>query len=180
MKRGGIKKMLAESEFKAAHEAAIEIGAKVVPGDRPHRITLDRLWARMTIMEKVFLACGFLFKILFFQSREQENEYRGIDDEDIELLNAFPPAFETLLKERHMYMAYNLWEEAGKCSSLVAVLERTHLDGIREYWSTSYLVDMVALSEVPTVKEQTSTVKFFASVGVVIVTLISIYLWRKN
>lgn len=30
--------MLAESEFKAAHEAAIEIGAKVVPGDRPHRV----------------------------------------------------------------------------------------------------------------------------------------------
>lgn len=42
-------------------------------------------------------------------------------------------------------MAYNLWEEAGKCSSLVAVLERTHLDGIRKYWSTSFLVSVVSV-----------------------------------
>ncbi|KAF3332960.1 hypothetical protein FCM35_KLT02537 [Carex littledalei] len=139
MKRGGIKKMLAESEFKAAHEAAIEIGAKVVPGDRPHR-------------------------------------YKGIYDEDIELLNSFPPAYETLAEEHHMYMAHNLWKEVGQCSSLVALLERSHLNHIRKYWHIEFLVEAVIV----TVKEHSSSVKFFSSVGAVIVTFIGIYLWRKN
>lgn len=41
------------------------------------------------------------------------------------------------------YLAYYLWEEAEKCSSLVAVVERTHLKGVPKYWRTAFMVSTV-------------------------------------
>ncbi|KAK8569698.1 hypothetical protein V6N13_046745 [Hibiscus sabdariffa] len=70
----------------------------------------------------------------------------------------FPTLFETLDDERNRYMSYTLLGVARKHSSIVAVVGRDHLHGIRKYWKQS--VSINELMTFPPQKPTLSTSKF--------------------
>ncbi|KAJ4833366.1 hypothetical protein Tsubulata_002628 [Turnera subulata] len=63
------------------------------------------------------------------------------------LSKEFPSLVETLLHERDQYMSSKLLEVASTSSSVVAVVGKAHLPGIKKHWKQP--IEMEHLLEVP-------------------------------
>ncbi|XP_078436967.1 traB family protein isoform X2 [Wolffia australiana] len=163
--------VLPGAEFRVAFEEARNFGAKVVLGDRPVQITLRRTWGKMTLWHKAKFLSHIIFQSLFLPSSDDLNKLlKDLDDGDLltvliqEMGKAFPTLIETLLVERDMYMSSKLFRVASEHSSVVAVVGRGHLAGIKKYWKQPLKIDH--LLEDPRKSSYATPAKILASLGV--------------
>ncbi|KAK2650126.1 hypothetical protein Ddye_017615 [Dipteronia dyeriana] len=136
-------------EFRVAYEEAMKYGAKVILGDRPVNITLRRTWGKMPLWHKTKLLYSFIFQAFFLPSSEDLNRMlKDMDDVDMltlviqEMSKQFPTLMETLVHERDQYMSSKLLRVASEHSSVVAVVGKGHLQGIKNYWKQPILENL--------------------------------------
>ncbi|XP_057955649.1 uncharacterized protein LOC131149317 isoform X2 [Malania oleifera] len=176
------------SEFRVAFEEAMKYGSKVILGDRPVQITLRRTWGKMPLWNKAKLLYSLLFQAVFLPSPEDLNKMlKEMDDVDMltlviqEMSKEFPTLMETLVHERDQYMSSTLLRVASEHSSVVAVVGKGHLQGIKKHWKQP--VEVKDLMTIPSQKSNVSAVKIFASLGVAVAGLAivsGIYLASKK
>ncbi|KAG4985720.1 hypothetical protein JHK86_033411 [Glycine max] len=176
------------SEFRVAYEEAIKYGGRVILGDRPVQITLRRTWSKMPLWHKTKLLYSLLFQAVFLPSSDDLNKMlKEMDDSDMltlviqEMSKEFPTLMETLVHERDQYMSSTLLKVASENSSVVAVVGKGHLQGIKKHWKQP--VVMKDLMTVPSPKPAVSATRIVTSIGVAVagVAIISgIYLSCKK
>ncbi|EHA8591176.1 putative traB domain-containing protein [Cocos nucifera] len=161
------------SEFRVAFEEAMSYGAKVILGDRPVHITLRRTWGKMTLWHRIKFLYYIFFQAIFLPSPEDLNKMlKEMDDVDMltlviqEMSKAFPTMMETLLHERDMYMSSTLLKVAREHSSVVAVVGKGHLSGIKQHWKQP--IEVKHLLEVPANGAGAPWMKILGSVGVAV------------
>ncbi|KAF3976719.1 hypothetical protein CMV_000118 [Castanea mollissima] len=175
------------TEFRVAYEEAMKYGARVILGDRPVQITIRRTWAKMPLWHKIKLLYSLLFQAVFLPSPEDLNKMlKEMDDVDVltlviqEMSKEFPTLMETLVHERDRYMSSTLLKIASEHSSVVAVVGKGHLQGIKKHWMQPVVVK--DLLGIPSPKPA-AAVKILKSLGVAVagVAIISgIYLAIKK
>ncbi|KAI5340360.1 hypothetical protein PRUPE_3G220000 [Prunus persica] len=176
------------AEFRVAYEEAMKYGGRVILGDRPVQITLRRTWAKMPLWHKIKLLYSFLFQAVFLPSPDDLNKMlKEMDDVDMltlviqEMSKEYPTLMETLVHERDQYMSSTLLRIATEHSSVVAVVGKGHLQGIKKHWKQPVVVK--DLMEIPSQQSLFSTAKVLKSFGVAVagVAIISgIYLASKK
>ncbi|KAK1304034.1 hypothetical protein QJS10_CPB11g01207 [Acorus calamus] len=176
------------SEFRVAFEEARSYGAKVILGDRPLQITLRRTWGKMTLWHKTKFMCYMLHQAVFLPSAEElDKMLKEMDDVDMitlliqEMSKEFPTLMETLLYERDLYMSSTLLKVASEHSSVVAVVGKGHLQGIKKHWQQP--VEVKHLLEIPAGSSLISSIKVVASIGAAVTAvaiLSGIYLIKKR
>ncbi|KAF3443723.1 hypothetical protein FNV43_RR13413 [Rhamnella rubrinervis] len=161
------------SEFRVGYEEAMKYGGRVILGDRPVEITLRRTWGKMPLWHKIKLLYSFLFQAVFLPSPEDLNKMlKEMDDVDMltlviqEMSKEFPTLMETLVHERDQYMSSTLLRIASEQSSVVAVVGKGHLQGIKKHWKQPVMVK--DLMEIPSTNQVFSTARILKSVGVVV------------
>ncbi|KAF8092580.1 hypothetical protein N665_0411s0039 [Sinapis alba] len=149
--------VLPGAEFRVAYEEAVKYGGQVILGDRPVQITLKRTWAKMPLLHKVKLLFGLVFQAVFLPSPEElDKTLKAVNDVDMltlvtqEMSKEFPSLMDTLVHERDKYMACMLSRVASEHGSVVAVVGRGHLQGIKKNWDQP--INMKDLLEIPTNK----------------------------
>ncbi|PPD93477.1 hypothetical protein GOBAR_DD09573 [Gossypium barbadense] len=181
------------SEFRVAFEEAMKYGGKVILGDRPvqmleklklyiqqssfvqgkvvEKVTLRRTWGKMPLWHKIKLLYSLLFQAVFLPSPEELNKMlKDMDDVDMltlviqEMSKEFPTLMETLVHERDQFMSSTLLRTASEHSSVVAVVGKGHLQGIKKYWKQPVLID--DLMTVPSKKPTVPTGKILVSLGI--------------
>ncbi|KAI8558308.1 hypothetical protein RHMOL_Rhmol04G0081000 [Rhododendron molle] len=116
-------------------------------------------------------------------------ELKEMDDVDMlthviqDMSKQFPTLMETLVHERDQYMSAKLLEVAGKYSSVVAVVGKGHLQGIKKYWKQHVELEQLLHVDMPSRRPAISAAKLLTTVGVAAagVAIISgIYLSTKK
>ncbi|ESQ51892.1 hypothetical protein EUTSA_v10017883mg [Eutrema salsugineum] len=165
--------VLPGAEFRVAYEEANKYGGKVILGDRPVQITLTRTWAKMPLWHKVKFLCSLVSQAVFLLSPEKlEKMLKDMNDVDTltlviqEISKEFPSLMETLVHERDKYMASMLLRVASEHSSVVAVVGRGHLQGIKKNWNQP--INMNDLLELPTKESIFSVKKILKSLAIVV------------
>nr|VDC79855.1 unnamed protein product [Brassica rapa] len=146
--------VLPGAEFRVAYEEAHKYGGKVILGDRlVQQITLKRTWVKMSLWHKLKFF-GLVFQAVYLPSPEQlKKMLKAMNDVDIvtlviqEMSKQFPSLMDTLVHERDKYMACMLSRVASEHSSIVAVVGRGHLQGIKKNWNQP--IKMKDLLEIP-------------------------------
>ncbi|KAL1216969.1 hypothetical protein V5N11_013896 [Cardamine amara subsp. amara] len=130
------------TEFRVAYEEAIKYGGKVILGDRPVEITLQRTWGKMSLCHKIKFVYSIVFQAVFLPKPEEiEKMLKDMKDVDMltlmiqEMSKEFPSLMDTLVHERDKYMSSYLLRVASEHSSVVAVVGRGHLQGIKKNWN---------------------------------------------
>ncbi|XP_057786506.1 uncharacterized protein LOC131003952 isoform X2 [Salvia miltiorrhiza] len=118
-------------DMRAANEEAKKYGAKVILGDRPNDITLQRYRARTSLWQA----------------------HAKIRNGTTWCHNIYK---ETFFHERDLYMSAKILEVARKHKSVVAVVGRDHLLGIQKNWKKS--VDTEQLIYVPSGKKKVASI----------------------
>ncbi|XP_058210666.1 uncharacterized protein LOC131323064 [Rhododendron vialii] len=163
------------SEFRVACEEALKYddNVQVKLGDRPVQITLQRTWAKMPLWHKIKLLYSVVFQAFFLPSSEDLNKMlKEMDDADMltrviqDMSKQFPTLMETLVHERDQYMSATLLEVAGTHSSIVAVVGKGHLEGIKKYWNPSVELEHLQHADMPSRRLAISAVKLLTTVGV--------------
>ncbi|VAH20754.1 unnamed protein product [Triticum turgidum subsp. durum] len=178
--------VLPGAEFRVAFEEAMTYGGKVILGDRPVQITLRRTWGKMSLWHRAKFLYYIVFQSLFLPSPEDLNKMlKDMDDVDMltlviqEMSKAFPSLMETLLHERDMYMSSKLLKVAREHSSVVAVVGKGHVSGIKKNWQQP--IEVQSLMELPVPRKGVSKLKILASIGAVSAVVASgIYIWGKK
>ncbi|RYR21772.1 hypothetical protein Ahy_B03g067091 isoform A [Arachis hypogaea] len=167
------------SEFRVAYEEAMKYGG---------RITVRRTWSKMPLWHKTKFLYSLLFQAVFLPSSDDLNKMlKQMNDSDVltlviqEMSKQFPTLMETLVHERDQYMSSTLLKVASENRSVVAVVGKGHLQGIKKHWKQPVM--MRDLMTVPSPKPAMSAIKILTSVGVAVagVAIISgIYLSSKK
>ncbi|KAA0042435.1 traB domain-containing protein [Cucumis melo var. makuwa] len=175
------------SEFRVAYEEAMKYRGKVILGDRPVQITIRRAWAKMPLCQKIKLLYSFVFQAFFLPSPEELTKMlKDMDDVDMltliiqEMSKEYPTLMDTLVHERDQYMSTTLLGVAKEHQSVVAVVGKGHLSGIKKNWQQP--VTLEDLLEMPPQK-RVPVLKIFTSIGVAVagVAIISgVYLACKK
>ncbi|KAI4322557.1 hypothetical protein L6164_022238 [Bauhinia variegata] len=176
------------SEFRVAYEEALKYGGRVILGDRPVQITIWRTWRKMSLWHKTKLVYSLLFQAVFLPSPDAlNNMLKEMDDIDMltlviqEMSKQFPTLMETLVHERDKYMSATLLKVASESNSVVAVVGKGHLQGLKKHWKEPVVVR--DLLTIPTPKPPISAVRILTSVGVAVagIAIISgIYISSKK
>ncbi|XP_062181464.1 uncharacterized protein LOC133885738 [Phragmites australis] len=179
--------VLPGAEFRVAFEEAMSYGGKVILGDRPVQITLRRTWGKMSLWHRAKFLYYIVFQSIFLPSPEELNKMlKDMDDVDMltlviqEMSKAFPSLMETLLHERDMYMSSKLLKVAREHSSVVAVVGKGHVSGIKKHWQQP--IQVRSLLELPAANQGASKLKILASIGALSGVIIAsgVYLWCKK
>ncbi|XP_042384361.1 traB domain-containing protein-like [Zingiber officinale] len=178
--------VLPGAEFRVAYEEAMSYGGKVILGDRPVHITLKRTWGKMSLWARTKFLYSILFQTLCLPSTKELNKMLAdMDNVDMltlviqEMSKAFPTLIDTLLHERDMYMSSTLLNVAREHSSVVAVVGKGHLAGIKKNWKQP--VEMKHLLEIPVRSAGPSRTTILVSVGVAFTGIAAaIYLLAKR
>lgn len=179
--------VLPGAEFRVAFEEAMSYGGKVILGDRPVQITLRRTWGKMSLWHRAKFLYYIIFQSVFLPSPEELNKMlKDMDDVDMltlviqEMSKAFPSLMDTLLHERDMYMSSTLLKSAREYSSVVAVVGKGHVSGIKKNWQQPIQVN--CLLELPDANQGPSKLKILASIGALTGVIIAsgIYVWGRK
>ncbi|KAI3780808.1 hypothetical protein L2E82_10799 [Cichorium intybus] len=171
------------SEFRVAYEEAMKYGGKIVLGDRPVNITLRRTWSKMPLWHKTKLMYSLMFQSIFLPSSSRLNEMlKELDDVYMltlviqEMSKEYPTLMETLVHERDQFMSSSLLKIAREHTSVVAVVGKGHLQGIKKHWQQP--VQVRELLVLPSTKPSVSVTKILSTVGVAVagVAIVSRYL----
>ncbi|XP_058210662.1 uncharacterized protein LOC131323059 [Rhododendron vialii] len=178
------------SEFRVAFEEALKYGGKVILGDRPVQITLRRTWAMMPLWHKTKLFYSLVFQAFFLPSPEDLNQMlKELGDVDMltlviqEMSKQFPTLMETIVYERDQYMSATLLRTASEHSSVVAVVGKGHLQGIKKNWKQPVEMKDLLHVDMHSRKPAISVGKILTTVGVAVagVAIVSgIYLSTKK
>ncbi|CAD6271685.1 unnamed protein product [Miscanthus lutarioriparius] len=179
--------VLPGAEFRVAFEEAMSYGGKVILGDRPVQITLRRTWGKMSLWHRAKFLYYIIFQSIFLPSPEELNKMlKDMDDVDMltlviqEMSKAFPSLMDTLLHERDMYMSSMLLKSAREYSSVVAVVGKGHVSGIKKNWQQP--IQVKCLLELPDDNQGPSKLKILASIGALSGVIIAsgIYIWGRK
>ncbi|MED6161401.1 hypothetical protein PIB30_060382 [Stylosanthes scabra] len=175
-------------EFRAAYEEAMKYGGRVILGDRPVQITVRRTWSKMPLWHKTKFLYSLLFQAVFLPSSDDLNKMlKQMNDSDVltvviqEMSKQFPTLMETIVHERDQYMSATLLKVASENRSVVAVVGKGHLQGIKKHWKQPVM--MRDLMTIPSPKPGMSAINILTTVGVAVVgvAIISgIYLSSKK
>ncbi|XP_068302576.1 uncharacterized protein [Pyrus communis] len=155
------------SEFGVAYEEARKYGGKVILGDRPVQITVGRTRAMMPLWHKIKL----LYSLLFSSDDALSIPLEKMDDDDVmifvqEMGKKYPTLVETFVHERDQYMSSKLLKIASKHRSVVAVVGKGHLQGIKKHWQQPVVLE--DLMVIPSKKPGSSTRRILKSMGVAV------------
>ncbi|KAL6609708.1 hypothetical protein ACP70R_039677 [Stipagrostis hirtigluma subsp. patula] len=179
--------VLPGAEFRVAFEEAMSYGGKVILGDRPVQITLRRTWGSMSLWHRAKFLYYILFQSIFLPSPEELNKMlKDMDDVDMltlviqEMSKEFPSLMETLLHERDLYMSHRLLKVAKEHSSVVAVVGKGHVSGIKKSWQQP--IQVKSLLELPAGNQGASKLKILASIGALggVIIASGVYLWGRK
>ncbi|XP_033147675.1 traB domain-containing protein [Brassica rapa] len=166
--------VLPGAEFRVAYEEAVKYGGQVILGDRPVQITLKRTWAKMPIWHKVKFLYGLVFQAVFLPSPEElEKMLKAMNDVDMltlviqQMSKEFPSLMDTLVHERDKYISCMLSRVACEHSSVVAVVGRGHLQGIKKNWDQP--INMKDLLEIPKNKSVFTVKNVLKSLAVLVI-----------
>lgn len=176
------------AEFRVAYEEAMKYGGKVILGDRPVQVTLRRTWAKMPLWHKTKLVYSLLFQAVFLPKPEDlVKMLKDMDDVDMltlviqEMSKQFPTLMDTLVHERDQFMSSMLLKVAREHSSVVAVVGKGHLPGIKKNWEQP--IEVKELLSIPSPKPLITVSKIVTTLGVAVagVAIISgIYVSSKK
>ncbi|GMN58113.1 hypothetical protein TIFTF001_027197 [Ficus carica] len=99
-------------------------------------------------------------------------QLKEMDDVDMltlviqEMSKEFPTLMETLVHERDQYMSSSLLRIASEHNSVVAVVGKGHLQGIKKHWKEPVVVK--DLLEIPSQKSAVSRARILKSLGVAV------------
>ncbi|RID48985.1 hypothetical protein BRARA_I05456 [Brassica rapa] len=161
------------TEFRVAYEEALKYGGSVILGDRPVQITLKRTWAKMPLWHKVKFIYSLMFQAVFLPSAEElDRMLKEMDNVDMvtlviqEMSKEFPSLMETLVHERDQYMASSLLRVASEHNSVVAVIGRGHINGIKKNWKQP--ITMKDLMEIPSDNSVFTVKRIVSSVAIAV------------
>ncbi|GFQ08394.1 uncharacterized protein mj1365, partial [Phtheirospermum japonicum] len=161
------------AEFRVGYEEAMKYGGKVILGDRPVQITLRRTWAKMPLWHKTKLVYSLMFQAVFLPTPEVLSKaLKEMDDVDMltlviqEMSKQFPTLMETLVHERDQYMSAKLLKIASEHNSVVAVVGKGHLSGIKKNWKQP--VDLKEILTIPSQKKIISVRNILSTIGVTV------------
>ncbi|KAM1059333.1 hypothetical protein ACFX13_024671 [Malus domestica] len=161
------------AEFRVAYEEAMKYGGRVILGDRPVQITIRRTWAKMPLWHKIKLLYSLLFQAVFLPSPDAlNNMLKEMDDVDMltlviqEMSKEYPTLMETLVHERDQYMSSTLLRIASENRSVVAVVGKGHLQGIKKHWQQPVVVKDLLV--IPSERSVFSTRRIVKSMGVAV------------
>lgn len=122
-------------EMVAAVEAAVERGASVIFIDDDAAMLFTRIWAKMSLREKMRLMTSTLSG--FFMSRRRvEEELDRFQENEEAYLTTFEQHFPTLKKvlidDRNRIMAERIRRAEERYGDVVAVVGDGHVEGIRQ------------------------------------------------
>ncbi|GKB86563.1 retrovirus-related pol polyprotein from transposon TNT 1-94 [Tanacetum coccineum] len=176
------------SDCRVAYEAAMKYGGKVLLGDRPADITIRRTWLKMPLWHKAKLICALILRGISLPSSEHHkeeassshslcssisflqlnmNETNNIDVTSSfyqEMSVEFPTMLETLVNERDQYMSSMLLSVASQHNSVVAVVGKGHLEGIKKHWQQPVAIRELLL--IPSAKSIISARTMLSIIGV--------------
>jgi|Deesub1362A_J573_1020465.scaffolds.fasta_scaffold00094_79 pheromone shutdown-related protein TraB len=127
-------------EMLIAIDTAKELGVEYALIDRDIKITLNRAFSKMTLLEKL-RAIKEMIYVFSLSATDVEKEIENVKKEENleEILNVFkkisPNLFETLVTERDAYMASKLLELQAKYENILVVVGAGHKRGIEDYLS---------------------------------------------
>jgi pheromone shutdown-related protein TraB len=129
------------ADMLAAVETAEEHGSDVALVDREIQTTIQRFWARMTVLEKLKLVGSLALATvgIGFGEEQEELEMEDLTDADVvsamleELRRFSPGGAEALIDERDAYIAGELVALREQGLDVVAVVGAGHEAGIREH-----------------------------------------------
>jgi pheromone shutdown protein TraB len=130
------------AEFFAAREAAEEVGAQIVLGDRPIEVTLRRAWEALPRASRWNLFLELLEGVRGAQSSggalAAAQAVEQLKDDDAvswmlsSLASKYPQALPPLVHERDLYMAWSLKRSkaVNGTETVVGVLGKGHMRGV--------------------------------------------------
>ncbi len=125
----------AGQEMIMSMKAADELGAKIVPVDRPIKTTFMRIWRKMGLWDKMKLV--FNVVLGFVDDEEiEEDDLEALKSQDMltsaltELGESFPSLKKYLVDERDEFIAKSILNAPGK--TVVAVVGAAHTVGMHE------------------------------------------------
>mmetsp|Transcript_1224 Transcript_1224/g.1556 ORF Transcript_1224/g.1556 Transcript_1224/m.1556 type:complete len:300 (-) Transcript_1224:164-1063(-) len=131
-------------EFREAAVEARKQRASLILGDRDFTITMQRMWAMLSTLDRLAL-CWLLFLVTFVM-RNGKNPVSP--DKSIRLLGRrFPGLRNALVNERDDYMAHVLRYFVDQGNPVVAVVGEAHVAGICNSWEKD--IDVQKLLWVP-------------------------------
>ncbi|CAD5220680.1 unnamed protein product [Bursaphelenchus okinawaensis] len=157
-------------EFRAAHKASFKIpGCKLILGDRPIQVTLQRALASLGILQKIRL---IYHVISSNRTSVTQEDVENCKEKDLlesllkEMAGEFPQLSKIFVEERDKYMAYVLQSlmQSSTCAKItawrncktkvdyqplkmVAVVGIGHMKGIQESWNSH--INNLELLEIP-------------------------------
>jgi pheromone shutdown protein TraB len=140
------------SEMMAAVTAAGEVGASIALIDMDAARVFAKLWAKMSIKEKLNLLGGALVGlVLSKQTVEKEmDKYETNEAEYIETLGkGFPSVKEVLIDDRNKHMAEMLESLSAKHKNIVAVVGDGHIPGLLQSLKSAE-VETIRLKDIRT------------------------------
>lgn len=130
------------ADMRAAVETAQSLGLGVALVDREIQMTIQRFWARMTLVEKVKLVGGLFLGLFGYGGQEEELDVDELTDADVvtammaEFRRFSPGGAEALIDERDAYIAHKLLALRQQGHDVVAVVGAGHREGIERYLET--------------------------------------------
>jgi pheromone shutdown protein TraB len=153
---GNSQDALPGEEFRAAVQAAKDIDATIVLGDRPVHITLTRTWRLLSSWQKICLLSSLMFGSLYALIRPRTfsksmEELKTDNHTMITLMKqlgaSYPTIIQTLVLERDLYMIHMLKELSEQADTVVGVVGAGHLEGIKAHWADDE-IDVDALMQI--------------------------------
>ncbi|CAM8906201.1 unnamed protein product [Rhodiola kirilowii] len=135
-------------------------------GDRPVEITLRRTWEPMPLWQKTMLLRSLYIETLFLPSADKLNTMLNeMDTSGLspQIAKCFPTLTEACIHESDQYMSSRLLTCASESSSVVAVVGKIHLQGIKKYWQQS--IDLEKLMEIPSHKARITNKRIISALA---------------
>lgn len=128
------------AEMKAACEAAEERGIRIALIDRDIRITLQRFWSSMSLLEKLRMGGALALSVFQLGSgKGEEIDIESLKQQDVittalaEFRRFSPNGARALIDERDAYLAHQLLGLTRTHERVLAVIGAGHVAGIRGY-----------------------------------------------
>ncbi|NHN58859.1 MULTISPECIES: TraB/GumN family protein [Halorussus] len=129
------------ADMQAAIEAAESVGSEVALVDRDIQMTIQRFWARMSLVEKLRMVWELCLAMVGVGGDPDEEEFdiEELTDGDVvtammeEFRQFSPGGAEALIDERDAFIAHNLVQLRDAGHDVVAVVGAGHRAGIEKY-----------------------------------------------
>ena len=128
------------ADMKAGIETAERIGAGVALVDRDIQTTIQRFWARMTLVEKLRMAWSLVLAMVGIGGGDEEEfDMSELTDADVvtammeEFRRFSPGGAEALIDERDAFIAHRLVALRERGFDVIAVVGAGHRAGIESY-----------------------------------------------